>query len=82
MQFTKMHGIGNDFIVVAAFHNEIENPSALAKRICSRHFGIGGDGLILMCPSDRADATMRIFNSDGSEPDMCGHGIRCAAKFL
>ena len=82
MQFTKMHGIGNDFIVVDAFHNEIENPSALAKRICSRHFGIGGDGLILMCPSDRADATMRIFNSDGSEPEMCGNGIRCAAKFL
>jgi diaminopimelate epimerase len=82
MQFTKMHGIGNDFIVVDAFHNEIENPSALAKRICSRHFGIGSDGLILMCPSDRADATMRIFNSDGSEPEMCGNGIRCAAKFL
>ena len=82
MQFTKMHGIGNDFIVIDAFHNTIENPSALAKKLCSRHFGVGADGLILMCRSDRADATMRIFNSDGSEPEMCGNGIRCAAKFL
>ena len=82
MQFTKMHGIGNDFIVVDAFHNEIPNPSAVAKQLCSRHFGVGADGLILMGPSDCADARMRIFNSDGSEPEMCGNGIRCAAKFL
>ena len=82
MQFTKMHGIGNDFIVIDAFRNDIANPSELARKLCSRHFGIGADGLILMCPSDQADAKMRIFNSDGSEPEMCGNGIRCAAKFL
>ena len=82
MQFTKMHGIGNDFIVLDAINHEFPNPAALAKRICARRFGVGADGLILMCPSDRADATMRIFNSDGSEPEMCGNGIRCAAKFL
>ena len=82
MQFTKMHGIGNDFIVVDAFHNAISDPAELARRMCARRFGVGADGLILMCPSDRADATMRIFNSDGSEPEMCGNGIRCAAKFL
>ena len=82
MQFWKMHGIGNDFIVIDAINNQIENPSALAQRICRRRFGIGADGLILMEKSDIADAKMRIFNSDGSEPEMCGNGIRCAAKFL
>ena len=82
MQFWKMHGIGNDFIVIDAINNKIENPSALAKRICKRRFGVGADGLILMEKSDIADARMRIFNSDGSEPEMCGNGIRCAAKFL
>lgn len=82
MHFTKLHGIGNDFIVVDAFHNTIADPAALAQRICRRRFGIGADGLILMGPSDCADASMRIFNSDGSEPEMCGNGIRCAAKFL
>jgi len=82
MRFTKMHGIGNDFIVIDAFRSQIDDPAALAKRLCKRRFGIGADGLILMCPSERADATMRIFNSDGSEPEMCGNGIRCAAKFL
>jgi len=82
MRFTKMHGIGNDFIVLDAINHEIPDPAALAKRICERRFGVGADGLILMCRSDRADAAMRIFNSDGSEPEMCGNGIRCAAKFL
>lgn len=82
MRFVKMHGIGNDFIVVDAIHNSISDPAALARRLCARRFGIGADGLILMCPSPRADATMRIYNSDGSEPEMCGNGIRCAAKFL
>ena len=83
MIFTKMHGIGNDFIVVDAIRNPLPaDPAALARRLCARRFGVGADGLILMCPSDRADAVMRIFNSDGSEPEMCGNGIRCAAKFL
>ena len=82
MRFTKMHGIGNDFIVVDAIHESVSKPAALARRVCARRFGVGADGLILMCASERADATMRIFNSDGSEPEMCGNGIRCAAKFL
>lgn len=82
MRFTKMHGIGNDFIIVDAIHNEIGNPSQLARRVCRRRFGVGADGLILICPSDKADVKMRIFNSDGSEPEMCGNGIRCAAKYV
>lgn len=83
MQFTKMQGIGNDFIVVDGFrYADIPNPGELSRRICDRHFGVGGDGLIWMVPSDCADARMRIFNSDGSEPEMCGNGLRCAAKFL
>lgn len=82
MRFTKMHGIGNDFIVMDAIHNTIENPGALAKRLCERRFSIGADGLILICKSDIADAKMRIFNSDGSEAEMCGNGIRCAAKYI
>ena len=82
MRFVKMHGIGNDFIVVDAIHNKISDPAALARRLCARRFGVGADGLILMVPSARGDAMMRIFNSDGSEPEMCGNGVRCAAKFL
>ena len=82
MRFTKMHGIGNDFIVMDAINNNIENPGALAKKLCERRFSIGADGLILICESDRADAKMRIFNSDGSEAEMCGNGIRCAAKYI
>ena len=82
MRFTKMHGIGNDFIVVDAMNKEIPNPNALAAKLCDRRTGIGGDGLILMVPSPRADAMMRIINSDGSEPEMCGNGVRCAAKFM
>jgi len=82
MRFTKMHGIGNDFIVMDAIKNAIENPGALAKQLCSRRFSIGADGLILICESDIADAKMRIFNSDGSEAEMCGNGIRCAAKYI
>ena len=82
MRFTKMHGLGNDFIVVDAIHNAIADPAELARRICQRRFAIGADGLILIGESDRADATMRIYNSDGSEAEMCGNGIRCVAKFL
>ena len=82
MRFTKMHGIGNDFILLDGFNRAIPNPEDLARRLCDRHFGIGADGLILALPSKRADARMRIFNSDGSEAEMCGNGVRCLGKFL
>ena len=83
MRFTKMQGIGNDFVVVDGFaYTNIPDPGGLSQRICDRHFGVGADGLIWMVPSDCADARMRIFNSDGSEPEMCGNGLRCAALFL
>ena len=83
MRFVKMHGIGNDFVVVNGFEvTEIADPGELSRRMCDRHFGIGADGLIWMVPSDCADARMRIFNSDGSEPEMCGNGLRCAAQFM
>ncbi|MDA8442591.1 MAG: diaminopimelate epimerase [Peptococcaceae bacterium] len=84
MKFTKMHGLGNDFILIDYFADgqpELDFPS-LAVQMCDRFRGIGGDGLILILPSARADARMRIFNSDGSEPEMCGNGIRCFAKYL
>lgn len=82
MQFTKMHGIGNDFVVIDGFHCTIDDPEAATKKLMHRRFGIGGDGLILALPSQVADARMRIFNSDGSEAEMCGNGIRCVGKFL
>ena len=83
MRFTKMHGIGNDFVLVDGFrYTEIPDPNGLSEKICDRHFGVGADGLIWMVPSSCADARMRIFNSDGSEPEMCGNGLRCAAQFL
>lgn len=82
LRFTKMHGIGNDFIILDGFRHPIADPQALARRLCARRFGVGADGLILALPSDRADARMRIFNGDGSEPEMCGNGIRCLGRFL
>lgn len=83
MRFFKMQGAGNDFIVVDGFREaEPADFGALARRLCDRHFGIGADGLIWMTRSPAADARMRIFNTDGSEPEMCGNGLRCAAKFL
>src|SRR5690242_11338843 len=81
MRFTKMHGIGNDYVYVDCFAERVENPSELAQRISDRHFGVGGDGLILILPSDKADVRMRMFNADGSESEMCGNGIRCVAKY-
>ena len=81
MQFTKMHGIGNDYVYVNCFEQTIEQPEKLAVAISDRHFGVGSDGLILICPSDRADVQMRMFNADGSEAEMCGNGIRCVAKY-
>lgn len=82
MKFTKMHGIGNDYIYFNCFENNIENPEELSIRLSRRRFSVGGDGIILVCPSDIADAKMRIFNADGSEAKMCGNGIRCVGKFL
>jgi diaminopimelate epimerase len=81
MKFTKMHGIGNDYIYVNCLEERVENPSRFARQVSDRHFGIGGDGLILITPSKKADVGMRIFNADGSEAQMCGNGIRCVAKY-
>ena len=82
MKFTKMHGLGNDYVYVNCFEEKVENPAALAQVVSDRHCGIGGDGLILIAPSKMADARMRIFNADGSEAEMCGNGIRCVAKYI
>ncbi len=83
MRFTKMQGAGNDYIYVNCFAEPLPaDPAELARRVSDRHFGIGGDGLILICPSDSADARMRMFNADGSESEMCGNGVRCVAKYV
>lgn len=83
MRFTKMHGAGNDYVYVNCFEEpEPADPKSLAIQIADRHKGVGGDGLILICPSDKADARMRMFNADGSEAEMCGNGIRCVAKYV
>ncbi|QDU40675.1 Diaminopimelate epimerase [Maioricimonas rarisocia] len=83
MRFTKMHGAGNDYVYVDCFAQSMpDNPPELARVISDRHKGVGGDGLILICPSERADARMRMFNADGSEAEMCGNGIRCVAKYV
>ena len=82
MRFTKMHGCGNDYVYINCFEETVEDPAALAVRLSDRHKGIGGDGVILICPSDKADAQMRMFNLDGSEGKMCGNGIRCVAKYV
>ncbi|MBN1787824.1 MAG: diaminopimelate epimerase [Sedimentisphaerales bacterium] len=81
MQFTKMHGIGNDYVYVDCFTQTVSDPAALAPLISDRHRGVGADGLILICPSKIADVRMRMFNADGSEAQMCGNGIRCLAKY-
>lgn len=83
MRFIKMHGAGNDYVYVDCFsESPPHDPAALAQRISDRHRGIGGDGLVLIGPSERADARMRMFNADGSESEMCGNAIRCVAKYL
>jgi diaminopimelate epimerase len=84
MRFTKMQGIGNDYVYVDCFAQPApKDPAMLARRMADRHFGVGGDGLILICPSDNgADARMRMFNVDGSESEMCGNGLRCVAKYV
>lgn len=80
--FTKMHGCGNDYIYFNCLQREITNPSETSIRLSDRHFGIGGDGIVLICPSEMADAKMRMFNADGSEGKMCGNAIRCVGKYL
>ncbi|MCD6174147.1 MAG: diaminopimelate epimerase [Planctomycetes bacterium] len=82
MEFTKMHGLGNDYVYVNCFSETVENPEELAIAVSNRHFGIGSDGLILICSSEIADVKMRMFNADGSEAQMCGNGIRCVAKYV
>ncbi|MCD4688530.1 MAG: diaminopimelate epimerase [Desulfuromonadaceae bacterium] len=81
MKFAKMHGAGNDYVYVNCFEETIADPAALARQVSNRNFGIGSDGLILIMPSEVADVCMRMFNSDGSESEMCGNGIRCVAKY-
>lgn len=80
MKFYKMHGIGNDYIYFDCMREELKNPNELSKKLSDRHFSIGGDGIILLCPSEVADCKMRMFNQDGSEGKMCGNGVRCLAK--
>ena len=82
MKFTKMHGIGNDYVYVNCFEESIKNPAEVSKFVSDRHFGIGSDGLILISPSDKADFRMNIYNADGSQAEMCGNGIRCVAKYV
>lgn len=81
MRFTKMHGIGNDYVYVNGFAETVANPADVARKVSDRNTGIGGDGLILILPSDKADVRMRMFNADGSEAEMCGNGVRCVAKY-
>lgn len=82
MKFTKMQGLGNDYIYFNCFEEKIENPEELSKKISDRHFGIGGDGIILIMPSEKSDFKMRMFNADGSEGKMCGNASRCIAKYV
>ena len=82
MYFTKMHGLGNDYVYVNCFVEYVREPGSLARLVSDRHFGIGSDGLILICPSEKADFRMEIFNADGSRAEMCGNGIRCLAKYV
>ncbi len=82
MKFTKMHGIGNDYIYFNCFEETVDNPEELSIRLSDRHFGVGGDGIVLIMPSDKADFRMRMFNADGSEGKMCGNAIRCVARYL
>ncbi len=82
LYFTKMQAQGNDYVYMDAIHQVIEDPGRLAREVSDRHFGIGSDGLVLVCPSDRADFRMRIFNPDGTEAEMCGNALRSTGKFV
>lgn len=81
MRFTKMHGLGNDYVYVNGFEQAVVDPAEVARQVSDRHFGVGADGLILILPSEVADVRMRMFNADGSESEMCGNGVRCVAKY-
>ena len=82
MKFTKMHGAGNDYLYVDCFSQEVpKNAAELAQAVSHRHFGVGGDGIIFICPSEVADVRMQMHNADGSQAEMCGNGIRCLAKY-
>lgn len=84
MKFTKLHGLGNDYVYVNCFAEDLTGVDLpeLARRVSDRNFGIGGDGLILIMPSERADFRMRVFNNDGSEAKNCGNGLRCVSKYV
>ena len=82
MKFSKMHGIGNDYIYVNCLQEMVSEPEVLSRKISDRHFGIGADGLILICPSLKADFAMEMYNADGSSGEMCGNGIRCLGKYV
>src|SRR4051812_2778708 len=82
MRFTKLHGCGNDYVYLDCVRQAPpRDPAGLSRAVSDRHFGVGSDGLILICPSERADVRMRMFNADGSESEMCGNGVRCVAKY-
>ena len=82
MKFTKMQGLGNDYIYINAFEERVDDPPALARRLSDRHFGVGGDGLVLIAPSDKADFRMVMYNADGSRGAMCGNASRCVGKYV
>ena len=81
MKFTKMHGCGNDYLYVNCFREQVEQPQEVARKLSERHFGAGSDGLVLICPSERADLRMIMYNADGSRGDMCGNASRCIGKY-
>ena len=82
MKFTKMQGLGNDYVYVNCLKEKIADPPELARKISDRHFGVGSDGLIMINPSDKADFEMEMYNADGSRAEMCGNGIRGVAKYV
>lgn len=82
MKFTKMQGIGNDYVYVNCFQETVKNPSQVAQFVSDRHFGIGSDGLIMICPSEVADCKMVMYNADGTQSQMCGNGVRCVGKYI
>ncbi len=82
MKFTKMEGCGNDYIYINCFEETVENPEEMAIKMSDRHFGVGADGLVLICPDNKANFKMRMFNADGSEAEMCGNAARCVAKYV
>ena len=82
MRFTKMEALGNDYVYVDCFEETVADAPAVARKVSDRRFGIGGDGLILICRSDIADARMEMYNADGSRGEMCGNGVRCVARYV